>query len=135
MMTELLIRCGALTHLGLAAAGLLMPRVTGLWAEARTFTPFARGLFRTYYMFIGFCLVSFGIGTWFLAEHLADGSVLARAVCAFLAGFWILRVVAAVWLIDVSPFLTNVWYRIGYHTLNVVFSGLPLIYFWVAFKK
>jgi hypothetical protein len=132
MSTETLIRLGALTHLGLVAAGLTMPRTTGLWAQVNTLTPFARGLFRTYYAFIGLCLVSFGLGSWFLAKHLADGSILARSVCGFLAAFWLLRLVAAVWLLDVRPYLTTAGYRIGYHSLNAVFSCLPLLYAWVA---
>jgi len=135
MTIELLIRCGALTHLGLVAAGLLMPRVTGLWIHVDTLPPFVRGLFRTYYAFIGLCLVSFGAGSWFLAEQLADGSVLARSVCGFLAVFWLLRMICAVWLIDVRPYLTDGWKRAGYYTIHIVFSCLPLLYAWVALRS
>ena len=133
MNTETLIRLGALTHLGLIAAGLLMPKATGLWGQVATLPPFARGLFRTYYAFIGLCLVSFGTGSWFLAEQLADGSILARSVCGFLAAFWLVRLVAAVWVLDVRPYLTSTGYRVGYQATNIVFSCLPLLYAWVAF--
>ncbi len=134
MTIETLIRCGALTHLGLMAAGLSMPRVTGLWIQVDKLSPFARGLFKTYYAFIGLCLISFGVGTWFLAEHLADGSVLARSVCGFLAVFWLLRLVCAAWLIDVRPYLTSTWKRAGYYTLHIVFGCLPLLYAWIALR-
>lgn len=134
MNAELLLKLAAFSYLGLIAAGLLMPRVTGLWSDVRKLTPFARGLFRMYYAFIGLCLVSFGAGTWIYAAELADGSVLARAVCWFLTAFWLLRLVGAIWLIDVRPYLTTVWHRVGYQLTNLVFSLLPLLYGWLALR-
>ncbi|MEY2880443.1 MAG: hypothetical protein RLZZ15_2823 [Verrucomicrobiota bacterium] len=134
MNAELLLKLAALPHLGLIAAGLLMPRATGLWTELEKLSPFARGLFRTYYAFIGLCLVGFGAGSWFLAHELAAGTVLARAACGFLAVFWTLRLVAAAWLLDVRPYLTNAWYRAGYAATNIVFAALPFAYAWVALK-
>jgi hypothetical protein len=134
MNAEILLRLAALTHLGLIAAGLLMPKTTGLWNETRKLSPFAGGLFRTYYLFIGLCLVGFGLGSWIYAAELAAGTTLARAVCGFLAAFWLLRLVAAVWLLDVSPYLKTGWHRLGYHATNVVFGSLPLLYAWVAWR-
>lgn len=134
MNAELLLKLASFTYLGLIAAGLLMPRVTGLWADIRRLPPFARGLFRTYYCFIGLCLVGFGLGTWVYAAELASGGTLARAVCGFLTAFWILRLVAAIWLLDVTPYLTDGWRRLGYRLTNVVFSLLPLLYGWLAFR-
>jgi hypothetical protein len=134
MNAELLLKLASLTHVGLIAAGLLMPRVTGLWADARKLSPFAQGLFRTYYAFIGLCLVGFGAGSWFYAAELAAGTPLARAVCGFLAMFWLVRLVAAIWLLDVSPYLRTAWHRLGYHATNVVFGSLPFLYAWLAWR-
>jgi len=135
MNAELVLKLAALPHLGLIAAGLLMPRATGLWADARKLTPFARGLFRTYYAFIGLCLAGFGAGSWFLARELTSGTALARAACGFLAAFWLIRLVAAMWVLDVKPYLTNAWWRAGYQATNVVFGALPLVYAWVALRR
>lgn len=129
----LLLKLAALTHFGLIAAGLLMPGATGLWTHVATLPPFARALFKTYYAFIGLCLLSFGLGSWFLAEELASGAPLARAVCGFLACFWAIRLIAAVWVLDVRPYLTNSWWRLGYQATNVVFGALPFVYAWIAF--
>jgi hypothetical protein len=134
MNAELILKLAALPHLGLIAAGLLMPRATGLWREAQKLTPFARGLFRTYYAFIGLCLAGFGAASWFLARELTSGGPLARAACGFLAVFWSVRLVAALWVLDVKPYLTNAWWRAGYHATNVVFTALPIIYAWVALR-
>lgn len=128
---ELALKLAALTHVGLVAAGALMPRATGLWSETAKLSPFARRLFRIYYAFIGLCLFSFGIGSWIFAPELANGGPLARGVCAFLAAFWTLRWVAAV-LLDVRPYLVNGWWRLGYAATNVVFCVLPFLYAWAA---
>ena len=65
--------------------------------------------------FIGLCLLSFGLLTVAFAETLSAGDGLARAVCGFLAVFWTLRLVVAVFVFDVRPCLTNMLWRVGYH--------------------
>ncbi len=134
MNATLLLKLASLTYLGLIAAGLLMPKVTGVWTDAKKMSPFARGLFRTYYLFIGLCLVGFGAGSWFLASELVSGTTLARAACGFLAVFWLIRLVAAIWILDVKPYLTSGWLRLGYGATNVVFSLLPFFYGWLALR-
>lgn len=135
MTTEiLLLKLAALTHLGLIAAGLLMPKVTGVWIDAKKMSPFAQGLFRTYYAFIGLCLVSFGLGSWIFAVELASGTTLARAVCGFLALFWTVRLAAAIWILDVKPYLTDTWRKVGYQLTNIVFGSLPFFYAWLALR-
>jgi hypothetical protein len=133
MNLELALKLAALAHLGLIAAGALMPRATGLWTDCGKLTPFARTLFRVYYAFIGLCLLGFGTGSWFFADELASGSPLARALCAFLAAFWTLRWVAAL-LLDVTPYLVNGWWKAGYAATNVVFCILPFLYAWSAVR-
>ena len=128
---ELALKFAALMHLGLIAAGALMPRATGLWRECAKLAPFPRTLFRVYYAFIGLCLVSFGLGSWVFAPELASGTAFARAVCGFLAAFWAIRLIAAL-VLDVRPYLVNGWWRLGYHATNVVFSTLPFVYAWAA---
>lgn len=134
MNAVILLKLASLTYLGLIAAGLLMPKVTGLWADTKKLSPFAQGLFRTYYAFIGLCLVSFGAGSWIFAEELAAGTPLARAVCGFLALFWLVRLAAAIWILDVTPYLTDVWRKAGYQLTNIVFGSLPFLYAWLAFR-
>lgn len=124
---------GAL-HLGLICAGGLMPRAVGLRTHIATLPPFIRRLFWVYYSFIGLCLVSFGIITFVFAESLASGSGMARALCLFFGAFWSLRLIAATFIFDVSPYLTNAFWRIGYHATNIVFIYLPVVYFWAALR-
>lgn len=124
---ETALKFAALAHLGLIAAGVLMPRATGLWKECARLSDFGRTLFRVYYAFIGLCLVSFGLGSWVFADELASGTRVARAACGFLAAFWTIRLIAAV-LLDVKPYLVNGWWRTGYTLTNITFTTLPFIY-------
>src|SRR6266576_1758365 len=130
----LLLQLAAILHLGLLCAGLMMPGVVNLRARLAALPAFIRRLFWVYYSFIGLCLVSFGCLTFALAGTLAGGSILARALCWFFAAFWTLRLIAATFVFDLSPYLTNIYRRLGYHAINVVFIYLPVVYVLAAWK-
>ena len=130
----LLLELAGVMHLGLMCAGALMPGVVGMRSHLATLPPFIRRLFWVYYSFIGLCLISFGAITVVLAPSLAAGSVLARALCLFLAAFWTLRLIAATFIFDMRPYLTDIYRRIGYHAINIVFVYLPVVYAWTAWK-
>lgn len=124
----LLLQIAGVLHLGLMCAGLLMPRVVGMRSHLATLPPFIRQLFWVYYSFIALCLVGFSVITITFADTLAAGSHLARALCAFLAAFWTLRLIAGTFVFDMRSYLTSGPRRIGYHAINVVFAYLPLVY-------
>jgi hypothetical protein len=131
MKTEhltILLQIAGVLHLGLIGAGLLMPRVVNMQVHLAALPSFLRRLFWAYYAFIAFCLVSFGLLTFIFAGTLASGGGLARSVCAFLAVFWTFRLIAAMFIFDVRPYLTNTFWRLGYGATNIVFTCLPVIY-------
>ncbi len=130
----ILLQIAGILHLGLLGAGLLMPWAVGLRTHLATLPVFIGRLFWVYYTFIGVCLISFGLITFTFAGTLASGSGLARVLCAFLAVFWTIRLVAATFVFDVRPYLTNAFWRLGYHATNIVFVYLPLVYVWAAWK-
>jgi hypothetical protein len=134
MNTIVLLKLAAVTHLGLIAAGLLMPPTVELWKHLRPLPDFIRKLFFVYYAFVGLCLVGFGLGTFVFAQELVSGSALARGVCWFLAAFWTGRLIAAVFVFDLSPYLTSRWRRMGLAMANTVFALLPILYVVVALK-
>jgi len=129
-----LLQIGGLLYLGLLCAGALMPRAVNLRRHIAVLPPFIRRLFWVYYSFIALCLVSFGLITITFAETLASGSDLARALCLFFAAFWTIRLIAATFIFDVRPYLTNNYWRLGYHATNVVFVYLPVVYGLAAWK-
>lgn len=130
----LALEIAGLMHLGLICAGALMPGIVGMRSHLAALPPFIRRLFWVYYLFIGLCLASFGTITLALAPTLAAGGALARALCVFLAAFWTLRLVAATFVFDLGPYLTNAYRRIGYQAMNIVFVYLPIVYTWAAWK-
>lgn len=130
----LLLRVAGILHLGLICAGLFMPGAVGLSSHLAGLPVFIRKLFWVYYSFIGLCLVSFGLLTFFLAEALTGASALAKAACLFLAAFWSLRLIAATFVFDLRPYLTNVYRRCGYYAINFVFIYLPAIDLLVTWK-
>jgi len=132
MTLVLLLQIAGVLHLGLMAAGFLMPRVVSMRAHLATLPTFIRQLFWVYYTFIGLCLVSFSIITIVFADALADGGALARALCAFLAVFWLVRLFVATFVFDLRPYLTTRLRRIGYNAVNVVFAYLPVVYLLAA---
>ena len=123
-----LLQIAGVLHLGLMCAGLLMPKIVRMRWHLATLPPFIRQLFWVYYMFIGLCLAGFSLITIACADALAAGSTLARALCAFFAAFWTLRLAAAVWVFDMEPYLTNGARRLAYRVLNVAFVYLPVVY-------
>jgi hypothetical protein len=131
----LLLELAGFMHLGLLCAGALMPGVVDLRAHMAVLPPFIRRLFWVYYAFIGLCLVSFGLVTVTFAGSLAAGGGLARAVCAFLAVFWTVRLIAATFVFDMRPYHTSRLRRLGYNAMNVVFIYLPIVYAWAALRS
>jgi hypothetical protein len=73
-------------------------------------------------------LVGFSVITIVFAETLASGTMLARALCIFLAVFWTLRLLVATFVFDMRPYLTSTARRVGYHAVNIVFLYLPIVY-------
>lgn len=129
-----LLQIAGLLHYTLMWAGATMPRAVNLRHHLAGLPPFIRNLFWVYYTFIGLMLFSFGTITLLYARDLTSGTPLARAFCVFVAIFWTVRLVAALFVFDVRPYLTNWFYRTGYQATNIVFLFLPFIYGWTAWK-
>ncbi|MEO0415139.1 MAG: hypothetical protein AAF226_09335, partial [Verrucomicrobiota bacterium] len=93
-----------------------------------------RQMFWVYGWFIVLMIVSFGTLTLVHAERLVSGDVLARWVCGVICVFWLVRLGVQFFVFDAKPFLTNWFYKIGYHGLTLVFIYLVTVYGWVALK-
>ena len=128
------LQLAALLHVGLLCAGLTMPRAVNLRQHLTALPPFIRSLFWVYYTFIGSCLVGFGALTWFAAQAMAAGEPVARALAAFFAAFWSLRLFVGAFVLNERPYLTNWFYRSGFVALNLIFVYLTVIYACTALK-
>ena len=85
-----------------------------------------------YYAFIGLMLAGFGTLTFVFADAMARGEPVARGLCILLTAFWSLRLIAAAFIFDVRPYLTNWFYRISYQALNLAFIYILAVYILAA---
>jgi hypothetical protein len=129
-----LLKLAALLHGSLICAGAAMPRAVNLREHLRALPPFIQRLYWVYYGFIGLIIVSFGLLTWFYAEPMADGAPVARALSLLMAVFWLARLLVAAFVFDLRPYLLSLRHHVGYHTLNVVFAYLTVVYLWAVVK-
>jgi alginate O-acetyltransferase complex protein AlgI len=129
-----MLRIAGILHLGLLVAGSLMPKVLGLRGHLAMLPPLVRQIFWVYYAFIALCLVSFCVITIVFADTLASGTTFARALCAFFALFWTLRLVAGTFVFDLRPYLSSSYRRAGLAAMNITFMYLPVVYAWAAAK-
>src|SRR5437867_12234384 len=91
-MKVLLILAG-LGQLGLALGSLALPGILHWRDDTAKLRPLTRQVFWTYAGYIWATNLSFGLLSTLAPDSLLDGSSLARAVCAFIALYWIARLV------------------------------------------
>ncbi|HAV63720.1 MAG TPA: hypothetical protein DCY13_15305 [Verrucomicrobiales bacterium] len=130
----ILLQIAGLLHLGLLVVGLMMPRVVDFDRHVASLPPFLRQLFRVYYAFIGGIIIAFGAISFFLAGQLVAGGPVATAMLLVMLIFWLARFAVALFVFDLSPFLTTRWRRIGHHTINLAFLYLPVVYGYALWK-
>jgi hypothetical protein len=92
-----------------------------------------RQLFWIYGAYIVLGITCNGLVCIFNAEALADGSLLSRCVCGYIAAFWGIRLCLQKFL-AVDEFLTNDFYKLGYNVLTMVFCCLTAIFAIAAFR-
>jgi hypothetical protein len=123
-----LLQIAAILHVGLLCAGASMPKAVNLRGHLGSLPPFLRQLFVVYFSFIALMLVGFGSLTFLFAHSMAAGEPLARGLCVLMTIFWSMRLIAAGFIFDVRPYLTNLFYRLGYQATNLVFVYLVVVY-------
>lgn len=129
---ELLLRIGGALHFTVLIASAMVPRVLDWKSNLARLHPFLRQLFWVYGAFIVLVIAGFGTLTLCLARTMAGGGPLGRSVCAFIAIFWMARLLVQWFVFDCRAFLTNWVLVAGYHGLNALFSSLVIIYGWAA---
>ena len=129
---ELLLRIAGVLHFTILIGSAMAPRVLDWRTNLVTLHPFLRRLFWVYGVFIVMVIIGFGTLTLLNAGAMAAGEPVARSLCAFIAIFWLARLMVQWFVFDCSPFLTNLFYTVGYHGLTLLFICLVVIYGWAA---
>jgi hypothetical protein len=90
-----------------------------------------RQLFWVYGFYVVLSIVSLGLICVFNAREIASGSGLSKAFCIYVAAFWGIRLMLQA-VLDVKPFLTHLYLRVGYHLLTVLFVACTAVMVWCA---
>lgn len=135
MNAELAIRIAGIMQLGLLSVAVVLPAKVEWRKQLATLTPLVRQLFVTYAVYVVGMIAALGAVSLGLADRLVDGSTLARAVTAYIALFWTVRVGLHFFVFDTKPYVTNRLYALGHHALTVTFVYLSATFLWVALRS
>lgn len=127
-----LLYLAAALQLSILIASAQVPRIFDWRTNLAALPPFLRQLFWVYGAFIVLVIIAFAALTFLHANSMAAGAPVARSLCAFIAIFWATRLFVQFAVFDARPFLTNRFYKLGYHGLTLTFISLVAIYGWAA---
>lgn len=129
-----LIFLAGLGQMGVLVAAALVPSRLRWREELKCLTRLHRQMHWTYGSYIVLSIAAFAAISVGFPSDLASGQGLARALCAYMAVFWGIRLVLQ-GTFEVSAYLTNAWMKAGYLTLTVSFAGLTAVYTWAALQS
>lgn len=127
MFKNALILAGV-AQLGIAGSSLLIPRLLGWRDETMRLKPLTRQVFWTYASYILSFHVAFGLLSLFAPAALLDGSFLARAVCGFIALYWLVRLTLQFAAFDRSVAIGRPLFRFAEAAYVSTFAYLALVY-------
>ena len=119
-------------HFGTLIASATVPQVLDWKGELRKLAPLSRQLIWVHGLFIVLTIIGFALLTTFCASDLALRTPLARAVCGFIAVFWLARLFFQFFVFDAKPFLNGPLLKLGYHGLTLVFVYQATVLSWAA---
>jgi hypothetical protein len=132
---EQLIKIGGLLQFSLLLASANVPKALNWRENLGRLDPFLRSLFWVYGFFIVMMIIGFGTLSLLNAGALAEGSPLARSLCAFIAIFWLARLITQYAVFDARRFLTTWWLKAGYHSLPLIFAYEAAVFGYSALKR
>lgn len=126
-----LIFVGGLLHFSVLIASALVPFRLDWKRELGSLSKLHWQMYWVYGGYVVMSIIAFGVISVTNAAEIAAGSGLARAFCAYVCIFWLVRLGLQA-VLDVKEHLTAWWLTAGYHALSVVFLTLVLIFGWGA---
>jgi hypothetical protein len=129
---KIMLQLAGMLQLSILIASAFVPRIFDWRHNLAGLNAFLRQLFWVYGTFIVLVIIGFAVLTLFHAGSIAAGEPVARSLGAFIAIFWLTRLVVQFAVFDPRPFLKTWFYKAGYHALTAIFALLVLIYGWAA---
>jgi hypothetical protein len=125
---KLLLQLAAALQLLILIASASTPRVLDWRKNLAVLHPFLRKLFWVYGVFVVMVIIAFAALTFRHADAMAAREPVARSLCLFIAIFWGARLLVQFAIFDARPFLTNWFYKTGFHALTIIFAFLTFVY-------
>jgi hypothetical protein len=122
-----LIFAAGIGQLCVLVASSLVPRRLNWRVELVKLSRLHSQMYWVYGGYVVLSIIALGMISIVNAAELADGSRLARSVCAYNAVFWAVRLSLQP-VLDVKQHLTEWWLTAGYHLLTVLFITFTAIY-------
>jgi hypothetical protein len=126
-----LIFIAGVAQLGVLIASAIVPFRLNWRTELSSLSRLHRQMYWVYGGYVVLSIIAFALLSILNARELAQGSGLARGVCAYIAVFWGIRV-ALQGVFDAKEHFTAWWLKAGYHGLTVLFAAFTLVYAWAA---
>ena len=123
-----LLQIAAALQLWILIASALVPRVLNWRKNLASLHPFLRQHFWVCGAFIVLTIVAFATLTLLHADSMAHREPVARSLCTFVAVFWGARLFVQLSIFNAGPFLSNWFYKLGYHALTIAFAFLVFVY-------
>ena len=128
-----LVRLGGVAHLISLSAIIYAPIHLG-WHEALgRVAKLLRQMGEVYHYYTAGTIVAMGLVSLFCAPDLVSGTPLARAVCGYIALFWIVRLGVQIYY-DFRPHVGAWWLKLSYHALSALFVAFGVLYGWLALR-
>jgi len=131
---ETLIWFGGILHLATLLGSAQVPKEMNFKEELPKLSSLMRHWVLTAGGYIILNILAFGIASICLAEVLANGEVLSRSVCGYIAIFWGIRLAIQLFFFDAKPYLRNLFLKLGFHGLTIVFLYQTIVYGWAALR-
>jgi hypothetical protein len=122
-------------HFALLTASFSVPGVLRWRDELRKVEPLTRQLFLVHGGFIVFTIIAFGVISVTLPGALVRGGELGLALTAFIALFWLCRLLVQLFYFQAEKHLTHWILRVGYRGLTVLFLFFTVVYFAAAWAN
>lgn len=128
-----LIYFAGLSQVVLVAGSLLIPKMLDWRTDLTKVRPLIKQMFWTYAAYILVINLCFGLLSIFVSYELINGSKLAMLVNAFIASYWISRVLIQFIYFDRKSFPIGFWYKVAETILIALFISLSIVYSWAFY--
>jgi hypothetical protein len=128
MNLALFLFVGGILHFGILLASAAAPQVLDWRNALQKLDRLSQQVIWVHGAFIVLTIVGFGALSICFPSELASHTILARAICGFIALFWAARLAVQFFVFDAKPYLTRPMLRLGYHGLTLVFIYHAVVY-------